>query len=373
MEKEKIVKMYKKQNHKIKLLYLPEYPFYLRLAEINKGQRPWDLYTYVIQVAAQYGINADTISIESKILLKMPISYKIRGFLQAVKALFVLYRYDVVLAWRGPCVPILIARFFFRWRKPKIIFIAWRPFDTEYSGLKYHFKKILAKITASVTDQIIVVSSLQVKQFSDILGVQEEKISFLPYGVDCKFFKPLKNKAWKEPFFVTVGNVYRDDGLLLDVIKDMPVRMVRVTRFASVDKNVKKEAMRKKLKNISVRLDISYAELADLLRESYFVVLPLIPTDQPVGLTALMEAMAVGKTVIVTKGLESADYVFEGKTGILVKAGDELQLKKNILKLLRNPEKRERIGLAARRAMEEKFSLEIVSCKLVNLIQEVVK
>lgn len=153
----------------------------------------------------------------------------------------------------------------------------------------------------------------------------------------------------------------------------MPVRMVRVTRFVSVDKNIKKEAMRKKLKNVLVRLDISYGELADLLRESSFVVLPLIPTDQPVGLTALMEAMAVGKTVIVTKGLESADYVFQGKTGILVKAGDELQLKKNVLKLFRNPEKRERIGLAARRAMEEKFSLEIVSRKLVNLIQEVVK
>jgi len=362
----------KKQNRKIKLLYLPEYPFYRRLAQINKEQRPWDIYTWVIQVAPQYGIDVDTISVENKVLLRAPISYKIRGFLQAVKTLFVLYRYDIILAWRGPCVPILVARFFFRWRKPKIIIIAWRPFDTKSRGVKHRFKKILAKIATLMSDKVIVVSSPQVKQFSDTLGVSEEKISFLPYGVDCKFFKPAKSEVQREePFLVTIGNVYRDDALLLDVIKDIPIKMIRVTTFSSVAKKLEKRAMRKRLKNVSVRLGLPYSELADLLQKSAFVVLPLISTDQPVGLTALMEAMAVGKPVIVTKGLACTDYIIDGETGILVKPGDKLQLKKKILELLRNPEKRERIGLAARRAIERKFSLEIVARKWINLIWEV--
>ncbi len=358
-----------KYGETLRLLYLPEYPFFHRLSKINQDQRPWDSYTYFIHVAGEYAIKTAVISMESNLLLHLPghLSYSARRLLQAIKALCTLHSYDIVLAWRGPSIPLLLVRRILRWRSPKVIVITWRAFSTKTTGLKRYFKKLLAKITFSMADRIVVVSSIQKELFQNALGVPSEKITFIPYGVDCEFFVPSETGSGQS-FLLTTGNVERDDDLLIQIVEDMGLRLKRVTSFSSVVTHINNWIETNSLKDVEVYQGISYRKLCTLLNECTFVVLPMLPADHPAGLTALLEAMAAGKAVIITKGLSTLDYIKDGETGVLVEPRDLDALKESIRRLLVNVEERKQIALAARRAVEEKFCVQMVADTLAHVI-----
>jgi len=72
---------------------------------------------------------------------------------------------------------------------------------------------------------------------------------------------------------------------------------------------------------------------------------------------ALIEAMAVGVPVVATRVGGIPDVVADGETGLLVPARDETALADALLKLLRDPARRQAYGQAARRSMDERFDV----------------
>ena len=73
---------------------------------------------------------------------------------------------------------------------------------------------------------------------------------------------------------------------------------------------------------------------------------------------ALIEAMAVGLPAVATRVGGIPDVVADGETGLLVPARDEAALADALLKLLRDPARRQAYGHAARRSMDERFDVE---------------
>ena len=72
---------------------------------------------------------------------------------------------------------------------------------------------------------------------------------------------------------------------------------------------------------------------------------------------ALIEAMAVGLPAVATRVGGIPDVVADGETGLLVPARDEAALADALLKLLRDPARRQAYGQAARRSMDERFDV----------------
>lgn len=72
---------------------------------------------------------------------------------------------------------------------------------------------------------------------------------------------------------------------------------------------------------------------------------------------ALVEAMAVGLPAVATRVGGIPDVVADGETGLLVPARDEAALADALLKLLRDPARRQAYGQAARRSMDERFDV----------------
>ena len=367
-----------KQNNKknLKLLYLPDYFFYNELELIKLGKKPWSFYSYAACTAKRFSIDVDVISIGDKIPRRLPrraikIFFRIKSLFQAIQSIFVLHKYDVVLAWRGTAIFILLARLLIRWKKPKVIFIAWRPFDTTSSGLKYFFKRFIAKKIAFTADRIICVSTLQKNIFQEILKIPEGKIAFLPYSVDCNFFRP-SNEDNAGDFILSVGSADRDNTLLRRVISDLPgIKLIETGKGVSEIKFSENSSLNQQ-KNTEDKiriLSVSFEKLRDLYQKCLFAVLPILPTtDQPAGLTSLLEAMAMGKPVIISKGLTTEDYIINHKNGILVEPGNFKQLKKSITELINNPKERSRIGENARKSVENKFTLEKCSKLFAELI-----
>jgi len=371
-----------KQNNKknLKVLYLPDYFFYNELELIQLGRRPWSFYTYTIYNAKRFSIDADVLSIGDRIPRLLPkwlikYFYPVKSILQAVQALFVLHKYDIVLAWRGTAIVLLIIRWFIRWKKPKVIFITWRPFNTRLTGLRYRVAHFMARRISSVADRILCVSTLQEEVFPEILKIPKKKVTFFPLGVDSNFFKP-ENGEKTETFLLSVGSADRDDKLLLKLINDLPgVKLVSTKKGVFEVKHPKynKEQGEKIGDEIRV-LNVSFKQLRDLYEKCMFVVIPILPTsDQPAGLTSLLEAMAMGKAVIIGKGLATHDYVVDRESGVLVAPGEFKHLKDSILRLIDNKEVRNKIGRNARKRVEDKFTLEKCSKSFGEIIWGVYK
>jgi glycosyltransferase involved in cell wall biosynthesis len=88
---------------------------------------------------------------------------------------------------------------------------------------------------------------------------------------------------------------------------------------------------------------------------------------------AIVQAMSVGLPVIATKTGGIPELITEGKSGILVEAGNPKQLAVAILKLLSNKGLAKRMGEAARRESVVRFNLKDMIHELENTYEEVAK
>ena len=90
--------------------------------------------------------------------------------------------------------------------------------------------------------------------------------------------------------------------------------------------------------NVRVLRDVPLAESHALLRRAAVVAIPLLPAERSTGQVVLFEAMALGKPVVATRAVGTADYVRDGENGLLVEPGDAGALADAIQRLLQNPD-----------------------------------
>jgi glycosyltransferase involved in cell wall biosynthesis len=96
--------------------------------------------------------------------------------------------------------------------------------------------------------------------------------------------------------------------------------------------------------------------LRELYREAAVVVIPLADTTHGSGHTVLLETMAMGKVVIVSRARCMRNYVREGRTALSVPVGDARAMRAAIEETLLHPERftkmRERAAAQVRSTFE---------------------
>ena len=109
----------------------------------------------------------------------------------------------------------------------------------------------------------------------------------------------------------------------------------------------------------------------DLLASAAVVVLPLHPCDTPGGVSALVQAMATGKALVVSASPGIAEYVRDGEDGLVVPPHDPDALRAALRRLLDDDALRLRLGAAARRSAEARFSYEAWAGQLQAVLDEI--
>lgn len=113
---------------------------------------------------------------------------------------------------------------------------------------------------------------------------------------------------------------------------------------------------------VRIEPEVSQSELAYQYAQARFALVPLLDSTQySVGVSAVLEACSAGKAVIATKTKGMPDYVLDGVTGLLVPPGDIDALRDAIHTLWNNPALAHRMGIAARRFVEENFHPDVVT------------
>jgi len=197
------------------------------------------------------------------------------------------------------------------------------------------------------------------KMFPHLRG----KIEFIPFGVDLEFFKPMDIPQVNQ--VLAVGfDPDRDWKTFFEAVKDIDAPVVTATRESRV-----------KGLTIPKNVIIKQFQPRDLAKEyarSSVIVVPLDTSkgvNDAMGSSALFEAMASGKPVVVTDTHTTASYVKDGENGLLVPEGGTKALREAIERLLNNLSLRETMGKNARAYAEKHLDAEMLAGRLADFFK----
>ncbi len=245
------------------------------------------------------------------------------------------------------------------------------------SGLKNMpdsiISKVLIKWILSMCSKTITVNSKMCERLISS-GVNAEKITFIPNGVDCNRFKE-PQKTDNTNRIISVGSLVEVKGhmYLLQAFKHVS-KEYPTARLVLVGDG----PLRHELEDIASKLGISVSvefvgevghnRVPSLLESSDLFVLPSLSEGMPL---ALLEAMCASMAVIASNIDGIPDVVEDGVTGLIVEPEDASSLSESIKRLLGDNKLRCKMGLAARARVMSKFTLDRVSEDTLQVYQKV--
>lgn len=166
----------------------------------------------------------------------------------------------------------------------------------------------------------------------------------------------------EDDYVFSGGDSLRDYATLFRAVEGMDIRVVVATRLRIEEFRVPH--------NVQI-VSCSHAEFRSLMAGAKFVVLPLdMSRLATTGQQSYLNAMALGKLVIVTDTVDAPFYIEDGKTGLLTPCGDVQALRKAIAWALENPNERRHIGQRAK-VFAEPMDTEWWCRKILELVIEV--
>ncbi len=217
-------------------------------------------------------------------------------------------------------------------------------------------------------DRFLVYSTWQKRFIEERWRVPAARVIWTPFQADGRFFapRPAPDPAG-EALICSVGLEFRDYPTLMEAVRDFDGLRVMIAAGSPWSRRADSTAGEAIPSNVTVRRFTQY-ELRDLYAACRFVVVPLYDVTFQAGVTTILEAMAMGKAVIVTRTPGQTDVVIEGETGLYVPPADPAALRQAITYLLERPDEAARLGANGRRLLEERMSLD----KYVEGIKRVV-
>ncbi len=217
----------------------------------------------------------------------------------------------------------------------------------------------------SVLDCVLVYSTTEEKLAIDKLGVSPAAVRRIAYHADDHFFRPDPRPV--EPDLVcAAGQLLRDYECLVNAVKGVPVRVQIAAGSPWIESRL--DPTTALPPNVTWG-KLNRYDLRELYARSAFAVVPIKQNHYQTGIATILEMMAMGKCIIVTKTHGQTDTIVDGETGVYVPPGDPLALRAAIERLLKQPEEARRIGEAARRYVEARAGLDLFVEKVVDAIK----
>ncbi len=265
----------------------------------------------------------------------------------------------VVSVFEGAALPIALLRRALLFRVPLVV---WDLGLTETWPLR---ERILDQVVPRV-DGVFVLSASQ-KTYVENRWHRQHGVEWLGHAVDVTFFQPQPaNTADNIPLLSIGDDAGRDMPTLLAAMAGLHAKLLIKT--SRLPENQILPA------NVSVLRDrISALALRGLYANCRIVVLALHPTLNASGVSAILEAGAMGRAMIVSDNPAIRDFIVPDETCLVVPCGDAIALRAAIDRLLREPDTCARLGANARRFIERTCSRSVLAARLASLLRQYAK
>jgi len=190
-----------------------------------------------------------------------------------------------------------------------------------------------------------VLSTAEVDGFRSAWGIRHGEVVFTPFSHSFPRRQPVEGVRNGEHVF-SGGSSLRDYGLLLESwTEDLPP--LRVATRRPVDGVERAHGV------IEVG-PTSPADFMRLMASSRVVVLPLARARRSTGQQTCLNALLLGRPLVVTDTPGVRDHVEDGVTGLVVPS-DAAALRAAVRRLVGDPALADRLGSARRRSVLERF------------------
>jgi glycosyltransferase involved in cell wall biosynthesis len=228
------------------------------------------------------------------------------------------------------------------------------------------------------------------------LGIPADQMALIPYQVDVEFWRP-RIAVQEERLICSAGLEFRDYATLLRATEGLDAQVV-----IGAASHWSKRRSGAQLAHCppNVRVDaFDYLALRELYARSAIVVIPLEDTDFQAGVTTILEAMSMGKAVVVTHTQGQTDVVEDRRavtrgrhprrrplsflrsfarqagldlepSGFYVPPGDADALRQALVYLLDHPAERRRLGMAGRRTVERLATVDQFAARMRDLVEQ---
>ncbi len=146
------------------------------------------------------------------------------------------------------------------------------------------------------TKAIVAFSEFEVETLQEWLGTGGPPVAFVPFGVDGEWFRP---EPGREPDVdvVSIGaDPHRDFPLLVTIAERRPDLRFRIVTTAD-----RAAALGSVPANVELECDLPFREMRDRLLSARAVALPVRENSYSGATTVLLQALACGKPVVVSR------------------------------------------------------------------------
>ncbi len=230
----------------------------------------------------------------------------------------------------------------------------------------------------------IITASPNLRDNSPVLKRFKDKCEVIPFGIDLEEFRltpEIAEKAqeikgkYKGPLILFAGRLVSYKGLkyLIEAIKEVEARLLIIGK-GPLEARLKRLAKRWGIENRIIWIGkVDKRDLVSFYHACDLLILPSISNNEAFGIVQL-EAFACGKPVISTDlptGISSVNL--HQKTGLIVPPKDSKALAREINRLLKSPDLREKYGQYAKKRVEKEFTKELMTQRVLKLYQELIK
>jgi glycosyltransferase involved in cell wall biosynthesis len=239
----------------------------------------------------------------------------------------------------------------------------WKP-NIKLSSMFQLYDRYISTIVRNRADAIIAPSSA-IKEYLLNYGVNEDKIQWIPSGVDIEAFSPNPSSMLREK--LGIG----DEKIILSIARLHPLKGLHSliqaygavagnfpdTRLVILGKGPQEKILRDLAKQLNIERKVLFLtehilheKISHLFNSADIFAFPSIV--EPFGMVNL-EAMACGVPTVASNTGGMKDMVLQGKTGFLFTPGDIKGIEIALMAMLGDERKRKEMGGESRkRALE---------------------
>jgi glycosyltransferase involved in cell wall biosynthesis len=256
----------------------------------------------------------------------------------------------------------------------------------QHDAIGQYYKHLVTEVLQEF-DCVITLSNHCAKELQTV-GIQPNRIRVTYYGVDINKFKPSNDSSQSRKFFkigirptiLFVGHIRPRKGpqILLEsipsIVKEIPDVLVI---FVGPDYGIL-DQLKKRAESLNITSNVLFtpplpdSTVVSLYAACDIFAFPSCTAIECFGLS-MVQAMASAKPVVGSNIDGIPEVIVDGETGFLVPPGNEVELGKRLVQLLKDKQLREQMGKAGRLRTETLFNQDRRVGELEMLYREFAK